>query len=130
MDVAIWARIWHDHARCGPGWAVRAWRRRGSALRLTPALDGLIHSRYVIAQGNPDLFVVDAVVGVRGDDSHALDLPPGNLRRRLGDLIRQLGGNVAQSSYDGLACQAQRTLGIPALLPKAHQFGCRVGRLS
>jgi hypothetical protein len=59
------------------------------------------------------------VVGVRGDDPHALDLPPGNLRSRLDDLVRQLGGNVAQSADDGLACEAQGALDVPALLPRA-----------
>ena len=51
-------------------------------------------------------------------------------RRRLGDLIRQLGCNVAQSANDGLAREAQRALDVPALLAEAHQFGCRIGRLS
>jgi hypothetical protein len=63
----------------------------GSTLRLTPAPHCLVHSRNVVTQGDPYLFVVDAMVGVRGDDPHALDLSPGNLRRRLDDLIRQLG---------------------------------------
>jgi hypothetical protein len=76
-----------------------------SALGLTLALDRIVHSRNVVAQGDPDLVVVDAVVGVRGDDSHALDLPPGDLRRRRDDLIRQLGGNVAQSADDSLAAK-------------------------
>jgi hypothetical protein len=31
---------------------------------------------------------------------------------------------------DGLACEAQRPLGVPALLPKPHQFGCCIGCLS
>src|SRR5579859_2892217 len=113
-----------------PDSAAQAWRGSDSALLLTPVPDRVVHSRNVVAQGNPDLFVVDAVVGVRGDDPHALDLPPGDLRRRLDDLIRQFGGNVAQSADDSLARQAQRAFGVPALLPKAHQFGCRIGRLS
>src|SRR4029077_2889663 len=104
MNATIWARIWHDQARCGPGCAVRAQRRCGSALCLTPVPDRLVHSRNVATQGDPDLFVVDAVVGMCGDDPHALDLPPGNLRRRLDDLIRQLGGDVAKSADDGLSC--------------------------
>jgi hypothetical protein len=65
-----------------------------------------------------------------GDDSHAFDLPPGNLRRRLDDLIRQLGGNVTQPADNSLARETQQALGIPAPLPKPHQFGCRIGRLS
>src|SRR5690348_10401254 len=72
MVASIWARIWHDHARFGPSSAAQAWRRRDSLLRLTPALDRLVHSRNVVAQGDPDLFVVDAAVGMRSDDSHAL----------------------------------------------------------
>jgi len=91
-----------------------------SSLALTPVLDRLVHSRDVVAQSDPDLFIVDSVVGVRGDDPHALDLPPGNLRRRLDDLVWQLGGNVAQSADDGFARETQRALGIPALLPKPH----------
>jgi hypothetical protein len=63
-------------------------------LRLTPAPDRLVHSRNIVTQGDLDLFVVDAMVGVRGDDPHALDFPLGNLRRRLDYLVRQLGGNV------------------------------------
>ncbi len=78
-----------------------------SSLGLAPVLDRLVHSRDVVAQSDPDLFIVDSMVGVRGDDPHALDLPPGNLRRRLDDLVRQLGGNVAQSADDGLAREAQ-----------------------
>jgi hypothetical protein len=81
-------------------------------------LDRLVHSRDVVAQSDPDLFIVDSVIGVRGDDPHAFALPPGNLRHHFDDLIRQLGGNVAQSADDGLACEVQRALGVPALLPK------------
>jgi hypothetical protein len=54
------------------------------------------------------------MVGVRGDDPHAFDLAPGNLGRRLGDLIRQLGGNVTQSADDGLARKAQRGAQCPS----------------
>src|SRR5262249_3895033 len=127
MLRAIWARIWHDQARYRPGLCSPAWRRGGrSALSLTPAFDRLVQSRNVVAQGHPDLSVVDAVVGMGSDDSHAPNLPPGDLRRRLDDLIRQLGGNVAQSADDGLPCQAQRALGVPALLAQTHQFGCRI----
>ncbi len=48
------------------------------------------------------LFVVDPVVGVSGDDPHAPDLPPGNLRRRLDNVVRQLGRDVAQPADDRL----------------------------
>src|SRR5258708_2368727 len=95
-----------------------------------PAPDRRVHTRDVVAQGDPDLFVVDAMVGVRGDDPHALDFAPRNLRRRLNDLVRQLGGNVAESADNGLARQAQWALSVPARLPKAHKLGCCIGRLS
>src|SRR5579863_1375013 len=65
-------------------------------------------------------------LGVRSDDSHALDLPPGNLRRRLDDLVRQHGGSVAWPADDGLSRETRLALGIPAFLPKPHQFGCCV----
>ena len=77
-----------------------------SSLGPAPALDRLVHSWDVVAQSDPDLFIVDSVIGVRCDDPHTLDLPPGDLRRRLDDLVRQLGGNVAQSADDGLAREA------------------------
>jgi hypothetical protein len=51
-----------------------------STLGLTPACDRLVQPRDVVAQGNPDLVIVDAMIGVGG--SSCLD-----------DLIRQLGGN-------------------------------------
>ena len=54
----------------------------------------------------------------------------GNLGRRLDDLVRQFGGNVAQSADDGFACEAQRALVVPALLPEPHEFGCCIGCLS
>lgn len=84
--------------------------------------DRLVHSRNVVAQGNPDLFVVDAVRGVCGDDPHALDLPHGNLRRCLDDLIRQPGGNVAQPTDDGLACKGE----ADARRPSASSPGSQV----
>jgi len=71
-----------------------------------------------------------AAAHVGGDDPHALNLPPGNLRRRLDDLVRRLGRNVAQSADDGLARQTQRALGVPMLFPKLYQFGCCIGCLS
>ena len=75
----------------------------------------------------PHLAAVDRV-GVRGDDPHALYLPPGNLRHRLDDLVRQLGSNVAQGD-DGFTRETQRALGVPAPLPEPRQFGCCVGCL-
>ena len=87
-------------------------RRGRSALGVTPALDRLVHSGTSSRKGDPDLFVVDAVVGMRSNDPHALDLTPGDFRRRLGDLIRQRGGNIAQPADDGLACQAQRAFSV------------------
>ena len=54
----------------------------------------------------------------------------GNLRYPLDDFVRQLGGNVAQSAYDGLPREAQRALVYPAILSKAHKFGCCISRLS
>jgi hypothetical protein len=62
-----------------------------SSLCLMPALDCLGHSWIVIPQSDPDLLVIDAVICVRGDDPHALDFSPWNLRRRLDDLVWQLG---------------------------------------
>lgn len=101
-----------------------------SALGLTPALDRLVHSRDVVAQRDLDLFVVDAVVGVRGDDPHALDLRQGISGIALMTSSGSLVANVAQPTDDGLSRKAKRALGIPAHLPQAHQFGCRVGGLS
>ena len=40
------------------------------------------------------------MVGVRGNDPHALDFSPWNLRSCLDDLIWQLGGDVAQTADD------------------------------
>lgn len=88
-----------------------------SSLCLAPAHDRLVQSWDVVAQGDPDLFIVDPVVGVRGDDPHALDLAPGNLRCRLDDLVRQLGGNVPQPADDSLSRETQYALGVPALFP-------------
>ena len=65
-----------------------------------------------------------------GDDPHALDLLLGNLRRRLDDLVRQLGGDVAESADHGLTREAQRALSVPALLPKPQNLGCCIGCLS
>jgi len=62
-----------------------------SSLGLAPVLDRLIHSQDVFAQSDPDLFIIDSMVSVRGDDPHALDPPAGNLSRRL-------DGNVTQSA--------------------------------
>ena len=53
------------------------------------------------------------MIGVPGDDPHALDLPPGNLRCRLNDLVRQFGSNIAQSADDGLARETEWTV-IPS----------------
>jgi hypothetical protein len=75
-------------------------------------LDRLVQSRDVVAQSDSELVIVDSVIGVRGDDPHALDLPPGNLRCRLNDFVRQLGSNIAQSADDGLAREPQQALGI------------------
>jgi hypothetical protein len=86
--------------------------------------DHLVHARHIVTRGNPDRFVFDAVAGMRSNDPHALGLPPGDLRRRFDDPIRQLGGNVAWSADDCLAREAQWALGVPALLPQAHEFGC------
>jgi hypothetical protein len=48
--------------------------------------------------------------------THALDFSPGNLRRRLDDVVWQLGGDIAQATDDGLTRKAQRTLSVPAFL--------------
>jgi hypothetical protein len=62
--------------------ALAAWRWSGLQSRgLTPALDRFVQPRDVVAQGHPDLVIIDAMVGVGGDNPHALDLPPGNLRK-------------------------------------------------
>jgi hypothetical protein len=42
---------------------------------------------------------------------------------------RQLGGDVAQATDNGLARKAQRALGVPALLTEAHKLCCRVNCL-
>ena len=99
-------------------------------LCLLPAPDRLGQSGNVVAQGDPDLFIIDAMVSVRRDDPHTLDFSPGNLRRCLDDLIWQLGGDVAQAANDGLTREAQQALGVPALLPEVHKFCCRIGGLS
>jgi hypothetical protein len=46
---------------------------------------------------------------VRGDDPHALDLPPGNLRRRLNNLVRQF--------FQDLRARLPRSS-----LPEGHQL--------
>ena len=65
-----------------------------------------------------------------GGDPHGLDLLLGNLRRPLDDLVRQLGGDVAESVDQGLIREAQRALSFPALLPKSYNLGCCIGCLS
>jgi hypothetical protein len=69
------------------------------------------------------------MVGVRSDDPHAVDFSPWNLWSCLDDLIWQLGGDIAQAADDGLTCNAQRTLGVPAFLSQIDKLGCRVNSL-
>ena len=90
-----------------------------SSLRLPPSPDRLANSGNVIAQSDPDRLVVDAMVGVRGNDPHALDFSPWNLRSCLDDLIWQLGGDVAQTADDGLACEAQRRSASQRSFPRS-----------
>jgi hypothetical protein len=62
-----------------------------------------------------------------GDDPHTSYLPPGNSRHLLGDLVRQLGRDVAKSADDRFSGQAQRALGVPAFLAERYKLGCGVG---
>jgi hypothetical protein len=60
------------------------------------------------------------MVGVRGDDPHALAFSPWNLRSCLDYLIWQLGGDIAQAADDGLTRKAQRSPSVPFLDPQVR----------
>jgi len=87
------------------------YEQAGRDLRLGDQLRAIRRSRNLTQKevaeragiSQPALSRIELMVGVRGDDPHAPDLPPGNLRRRLDNLVRQFGSNVGQPADDRLA---------------------------
>ena len=92
-------------------------------VRADPPSDDPVQLGDIVLKCAPDPLVVDAVIRVFNDDSHALDLGPGQL-------ARQLCRDVAETSHGRLAREAERSLAVPTILAESDQLGDSVDRFS
>jgi hypothetical protein len=87
-----------------------------------PPLDGQAKLRQVVSEGFPDDVVINRVVDVVHDDPHSSNVVPGDLAGLGEQLVRKLGGDVADSPDDCLSGEPERPLVVPPVLAAGDQL--------